>query len=232
MTCSESRYINKVVENDLTWFDLSHFSFRALLMSRKHLKKSQKLWLHFLNVIISIVFEKAYSILLALLIAKLLPKALPPMVKAAMRLVTNRLINSGLKEVMEVRERAMVTPAPPDKIPHISPITSLQNDETRALFFIKDKAVFDPRIFFEAIELKTFGSATVTLTPTISKKIPKMMKVTSTIIDTIVVAFETTVSEKNDKTKDIIKAIRVTSIIQTVFLSKCLVRLSFLTFSE
>ena len=49
------------------------------------------------------------------------------------------------------RDKAIVTPADPDIIPHISPITSLQNDDTLAAFFLKLTAVLAPFIFLELI---------------------------------------------------------------------------------
>ena len=60
-----------------------------------------------------------------LFIAILLPKALPPMVKAAIIAVTNKVTINILISKVLAKKVAIITPAEPDIIPHISPITSL-----------------------------------------------------------------------------------------------------------
>lgn len=177
-------------------------------------------------------FENTYSILFDLLIAKLLPTALPPIVKAAIKLVVIRLVNIKFIENFCDIAKAIVTPALPDKIPQMSPITSLQKLDTRELSLINLRAILEPFIFFDAIELNTLGSATVVATPTISNRIPSPIKKNSTMRLTITVELDITVSENADNKKESVKAMIVISIVHKRFLSKCKILLSFLTFSE
>jgi hypothetical protein len=74
------------------------------------------------------------------LIAILLKKALPPIVKAAVKAVITSPVYNTLVFNFSDREVDIVTPAEPDTIPHISPITSLQNDDTLSAFFLNDTA--------------------------------------------------------------------------------------------
>lgn len=162
----------------------------------------------------------------------LFPQAFPPIVSAAIKLVTIKLVKTGLSEYIEDREVAIVIPAPPESIPHMSPMTSLQKLETWEFIFMSFKAVLAPFTFFEAIELKTFLSATVTLIPTMSKRMPRSTNIKRTIKLIKTGRLEIRASENIDSTSEITKAIMVTSIIHKTFLSKCKMRLSFLTFEE
>lgn len=146
----------------------------------------------------------------ALFIAMLFPHAFPPIVKAAIKLVTINVTNTGLSEYIVESEVAIVTPAPPDSMPHISPITSLQKLDTFEFILISFRAVFAPFTFLEAIELNTFLSATVTLIPTISNIIPKSTNTKSTIRLIKTGRFDIRASEKIDNTNEIKKAMTVT----------------------
>ena len=107
-----------------------------------------------------------------LFIAKLFPIAFPPIVKDATIAATVKLTNNKLKlKVLEI-PTAIVVAAAPETIPQISPITSLQKLATLSAFFLNITAILAPFTFLEFIEWKTFSSALVTETPTISKIIP------------------------------------------------------------
>ena len=79
---------------------------------------------------------------------------------------------------------------------------------------LRDEGVFQqllaPRTCLVAIELKVFKSATVTLIPIISNKIPIPINNKIIIIATILVALGIIVSEKSEKIKEMKKAKIVT----------------------
>ena len=104
--------------------------------------------------------------------AILFPKAFPPIVKAAIKLVIISVTVNIFNFNFEAKSIPIVPAAVPDKIPHISPMTSLQKLDTLELFSISFNATRAPLTFLAAIEWNTFLSATVTDIPIISKIIP------------------------------------------------------------
>ena len=142
--------------------------------------------------------------------AAVFPKAFPPMVNAAIIAVISKLVINRFrwKEFAKMVDKA--TPAEPLIIPHISPITSLQKLDAFSLFLISFTAILAPRTCLVAIELKVFKSATVTLIPIISNKIPIPINNKIIIIATILVALGIMVSEKSEKIKEMKKAKIVT----------------------
>ena len=79
---------------------------------------------------------------------------------------------------------ATTKPAEPLTIPHISPITSLQNDETLSLFWSILFAVLAPFTFLDAIAWKDCSSELWTATPIISNKTPNIINTSIIIIPT------------------------------------------------
>ena len=77
---------------------------------------------------------------------------------------------------------AIERPQLPLITPHISPITSLQNDDTFSLFLIKLIAVFDPITFCAAMLWNDLSSLVDTATPIISNIIPKNINTSTKII--------------------------------------------------
>ena len=88
-----------------------------------------------------------------LLIAKLFPHALPPIVKVEIIAVISKVMGSvgrlNLSDIIIAIDR----PVDPLIIPQISPITSLQNDDTLSDFFIKFTAIEAPFTLLVAILL-------------------------------------------------------------------------------
>ena len=162
-----------------------------------------------LKVIISKNLANLNKISFDLLIARSFPIALPPIVNEAIKLVKTRFtINTFIPYDSEI-DSAMVIPAPPESIPHMSPMTSLQKLETLELFLIKKSAVFEPLTFLDAMELNIFLSATVALTPIMSKTIPKTIKNIKISELNKIETFGITVSEKNDNDKVMKNDIRI-----------------------
>ena len=81
-----------------------------------------------------------------------LPKALPPIVNEAITAVVIKVTMKISTFKCLLKLAAMITPADPDIIPHISPITSLQKVETFSAFFLNKTATSAPFIFLEFIE--------------------------------------------------------------------------------
>ena len=149
-----------------------------------------------------------------LFMAIFLPKALPPMVSDDIKAVMMRVINSPLIFVILISNATIVTPALPDIIPQISPITSQQILDTLLAFLISFTPTLPPRTLLALIEWNTTSSPQVTETPIISKIIPNNMKKKVTIIDIIKVTFLNIILVKKDIIKDKINANKVTIIIQ------------------
>ena len=100
-----------------------------------------------------------------------------------------------------------IAPVEPDTIPHISPITSLQKEDTCAAFFLNFTATLAPLTFLDAIEWKGDSSAAVTATPTISNKIPIPINKIKIMIPIHIFTFGITVSDNNENIIDKEKAI-------------------------
>ncbi len=77
--------------------------------------------------------------------------ALPPIVREAISEVitspTQKISKLYIFPIVEV----MATPTVPDTMPQISPMTSLQKDDTLSAFFLKDTAFLAPLIFLALI---------------------------------------------------------------------------------
>lgn len=159
-----------------------------------------------------------YTILLLFLIAILLQNALPPIVKEAMIAViikpTQKICKLYIFDIVAV----IVTPAEPDIIPHISPITSLQNDDTLSAFFLNDTAFFAPFIFLALIAFNGLSVVEVTATPIISNIIPIAINIINIIIPIINPTLDSVISDINEKINDIINASSVMVIIHFTLL--------------
>ena len=94
-------------------------------------------------------------------------------------------------------------------MPHISPITSLQNDETLSFFWISFTAVLAPFTFLDAIELNGDMSTDVTAIPIISKDIPIPTNNSIIIASITSGTFGSNDSDNSEKIKDIVKANKV-----------------------
>lgn len=142
--------------------------------------------------------------------AMFLKMAFPPIVnEAIVAVIINPTQKTFKSKFLEI-DAAIVTPAEPDIIPHISPITSLQNDDTLAAFFLNDTAFFAPFIFLELMECNGSSSAEVTATPIISKIIPMMININSISIPVRRFTLGMVVSDINENISEIIKASPVT----------------------
>ena len=94
-------------------------------------------------------FENLNTIFSLFLIAILFPIALLPIVSEAIKAVTIRDTIKELNLKLSIIFLAIITPALPDNIPHISPTTSLQKLETLSAFLISLTAVLAPLTFLE-----------------------------------------------------------------------------------
>ena len=138
--------------------------------------------------------------------AILFDTAFPPIVSEAIIAViispTQKMSKLYVFDIVAV----IVTPADPDMIPHMSPITSLQNDDTLSAFFLNDTAFFAPFIFFELIALSGLSVVDVTATPIISNIIPIVINNISMIIPISRFTFDRVNSDTNEKTNHITNA--------------------------
>ena len=139
--------------------------------------------------------------------------ALPPIVNAAIIAVITSVVINISKLFDDDNIAANATPADPDTIPHISPITSLQKLDAFSLFFINLTASLAPLTFLVAIELNVLISATVIDIPTISNIIPKAINNKIIIVATILLACSVIPSEKKENAIEIKNANTVTVII-------------------
>ena len=73
---------------------------------------------------------------------------------------------------------ARTAPNPPDKIPHISPITSLHMLAILLAFFIKEIDSFAPLILLLLIEWNVASLAVILAVPIPSKRMPKDITIT------------------------------------------------------
>ena len=80
--------------------------------------------------------------------ATFLPIAFPPIVKAPIKLVITIVATNIFILYCLLIVNATVTPADPDSIPHISPMTSLQKLDTLLAFFIGKRKITDRDRFF------------------------------------------------------------------------------------
>ena len=148
--------------------------------------------------------------------AILLHIAFPPMVREATTpVITSPTQNMSRLYVFEI-VAVIVTPAEPDIIPHMSPITSLQNDDTLSAFFINDTAVLAPFIFLELIAFSGLSVPDVTATPIISNIIPIPINSSSIIIPITRFTSLSVISDISEKTNDIVNANSVMVIIHLV----------------
>lgn len=145
--------------------------------------------------------------------AILFPSAFPPIVTDAIKAVTIREVKNGFHPKWEENAVAIITPADPETIPQISPITSLQNEETLSAFLMNFTAKALPFTFLELIELNGFMSAAVTETPTISKKTPSPIKKKSNNNPIKIFTLGRIASDAKEKTKEIKNAVQEISII-------------------
>lgn len=163
-------------------------------------------------------FENAFTIGTLFFNAISFPSDLPPIVSAAISDVVIRLVINIFVFKFDDIVVAIITPADPDTIPHMSPITSLQNDDTFAESLISFIPVLANFIFFEFIEWNGLISHVVIATPTISNIIPIMI---NTINKSILInrfTFGITISDPNEKINDIINAINVIFIVHLFFI--------------
>ena len=112
---------------------------------------------------------------------------------------------------------ATITPAEPDIIPQISPITSLQNDDTLSAFFLNLTATSAPFTFLAFIELNGLISALVTAVPIISNKTPNKMNNIRIIAPTYELTWFKTISEPKENTSEMVNDIINICIIHFVF---------------
>ena len=159
------------------------------------------------------VFEKCFTIEMLFFIAISFPNDFPPIVNAAIidvviRLIINRFILNFDDIVVDI-----ITPADPDMIPHMSPITSLQNDDTLALFWSRFIAVLAYEIFFEFIEWNGFMSHVVIATPTMSNIIPISINIINIIVLAIMFTFGIIISDDSENMNDIMNAIIIILIV-------------------
>lgn len=139
-----------------------------------------------------------------------LKMAFPPIVSEAIVAVIISPTQNMFRFSALDKEEAIVTPAEPEIIPHMSPMTSLQNDDTLAAFFLNDTAFLAPFIFLELMEWSGSSLAEVTATPIISKIIPIVIKIRSINIPTTIFTFGMVISDIKENINDIIKASPVT----------------------
>ena len=138
-----------------------------------------------------------------------------------MQAVVIKVVSKGEKDNVFDKLTDTIVPADPDIIPQISPITSLQKEDTLSDFLISFTAVFAPFTFLELIELKGSISALVTATPIISNKTPRKMNKKISKISTTISTFGRAISHRKEKTMDKVKARSVIFKIQfisTIFL--------------
>ena len=152
-----------------------------------------------------------------LFIAVVFPIDFPPIVIAAINdvvinVVINELVLSFCANVVDI-----ITPADPEIIPHISPITSLQKDDTFAWFCNSFIAVFAYEIFFEFIEWNGFISQVVIATPTMSNIIPTKINSINIIMLATRFTFGIIISDDNENANDIINAIIIIFNVQLSF---------------
>ena len=150
--------------------------------------------------------------------AILLKNAFPPIVNDAVIAVIINPMYSGLIFNLFDREEVIVTPAEPDIIPQISPITSLQKDDTLSAFFLNDTAFLAPFIFFELIACSGSSFVDVTATPIISNIIPMAINSNRIKIPINKFTFGITMLEPKENINDIKKAKNVTVTIHFVLL--------------
>lgn len=136
--------------------------------------------------------------------------AFPPIVNEAIVAVIINPTQKMFRFKALDMEEDIVTPAEPEIMPHMSPMTSLQNDDTLAAFFLNDTAFLAPFIFLELMECSGSSSAEVTATPIISKIIPMMIKIKSISIPTVIFTLGMVISDINENINEIIKANPVT----------------------
>ena len=175
-----------------------------------------------------IICENVFTIDVLFFIAACFPIAFPPIVAAAIVAVVIKLVNNKFKLNFVDNVAAISTPADPDMIPQMSPITSLQNDDTFAELFIRFIPVFAYLILFEFIEWNGLISHVVIATPTISNIIPISMNITNIIILVIKFTFGITISDVSENMNDIINAMIIIFNVQLSFFILFSFRNSFL----
>ena len=148
--------------------------------------------------------------LLQFLIATLLNIALPPIVTPAIIADTIDATNIFRKLLLKVESfSVMAAPAAPDRIPHMSPKTSLQMELTLSACLISIMACLLPFIFLLAMAVKGSISHEATASPKMSNSILKPTKTTITSADNMMVALVRASSlimlNTNDKTSAIKK---------------------------
>lgn len=144
--------------------------------------------------------------------------AFPPIVNAAiMAVIISPIQNISRLYVFDM-VAVIVTPAEPDMIPHMSPITSLQNDDTLSAFFLNDTAVFAPFIFFELIAFNGLSVPDVTATPTMSNSIPIPINNSNIIILSSRFTFDNVISDISENMNDMQNAKMVIVISHLVLL--------------
>ena len=164
------------------------------------------------------IFDAINNMSLLLDMATPLPAAFPPIVNDAIKAVIHKVTGrTGILKVLAI-ESATVTPAEPEIIPQISPITSLQKDETLLAFFLNNTAVLAPFTFLAPIEWNGFSSAVETATPIISKIIPNKINIITKTIPKSILAFGNTNSDTKEKQNDITNANTVMITIHLVLL--------------
>lgn len=153
--------------------------------------------------------------------------AFPPIVSEAIVAVTINPTNKMSKLYDSDIALVIVTPAEPDMIPHISPITSLQKDDTLSAFFLNNTAFLAPFIFLELIAFRGLSVVEVTATPIISNIIPIDMNSIRIIIPITIFTFDNVNSDINEKTNEMINANTVIVMGHLIFLFFFFIMFSF-----
>lgn len=129
-------------------------------------------------------------------IAYFLKAAFPAMVIPAINAETVEAIAIEMKSPFDAMAIFVniLAPSAPDKILHISPMTSVQIALIRSAFFMRDIACLLPFTCLDAIAKNGSTELEVTATPNISKTILIAIKINMTITAIIILAFESAIS--------------------------------------
>ena len=147
---------------------------------------------YFLSFLVKILINFAnrsvtsFECVIAYFLQQAFPNIVIPAIKADTRDDTNIAVKSPEIAILP----KMLAPAAPDRIPHISPMTSVHIALILSALLMRDIACLLPVTFLDAIARNGSIELEVTATPNISNTMLMSIKTSTTIIDTINTAFD------------------------------------------